>query len=132
MVDENKEDAESLDDVLNCEHAVWQALVDGDVEADKSLLMPEFVGVYPTGFAGREDHADQLMAGPSVVRYALSEARLLEVGLDFRLLCYRADYLRVSEIQPEAMFVSSLWQRVGTEWKNLFSQDTPAGNALDV
>ena len=28
------------------------------------------------------------------------------------------------------MFVSSLWQRQGGAWINLFSQDTPAGAAV--
>lgn len=132
MTEKKEEDTVALDDILACEEAVWQALVDGDAEADKALLLPEFVGVYPTGFAGRGDHADQLAGGPSVDRYALSEARLLVLGPDFRLLCYRADYQRVNETQPEAMYVSSVWQRVGADWKNLFSQDTPVGEGLGV
>ena len=128
MTDDNKEDTVSLDDILAFEHAVWQALVDGDPKADESLLLPGFVGVYPTGFAGRDDHVDQLAGGSSVAKYALSEAKLLVVGPDYRLLCYRADYLRAAKTQPEAMFVSSLWQRVGADWKNLFSQDTPVSD----
>ncbi|HEX2784122.1 MAG TPA: DUF4440 domain-containing protein [Ilumatobacteraceae bacterium] len=32
---------------------IWQALVDGDAEADARLLADDFVGVYPTGLPSR-------------------------------------------------------------------------------
>ncbi|SLN69951.1 hypothetical protein PEL8287_03895 [Roseovarius litorisediminis] len=132
MTDQDTEADLALKEILVCEHAVWRALVEGDAAADKNLLLPDFLGVYPTGFAGRDDHAGQLSGGPSVERYALTEARLLEVGKDHRLLCYRAEYLRIGETQSEAMYVSSLWQRTGAGWKNLFSQDTRVGGPLGV
>jgi len=88
------------------------------------LLCPEFIGVYPTGFAGRDDHADQLNQGPSVELYSLSEARVLPVGTDHAMLCYLAKYTRPGMAQSEAMYVSSLWQRHEQGWRNLFSQDT--------
>jgi hypothetical protein len=46
------------------ERRVWQALVDGDIEADTDLLDPQFLGVYASGFASRGDHAAQLADGP--------------------------------------------------------------------
>lgn len=113
----------TLDEVLALERAVWDARVAGDAAADAARL--ERLGVCPTGFAGRADHAAQLAAGPTVAAYRLSEARLVPLGPDHVLLAYRADYTRAGGAQPEAMFVSSVWRRAGAGWVNIFSQDTP-------
>ncbi|EBA17643.1 hypothetical protein RSK20926_17932 [Roseobacter sp. SK209-2-6] len=115
-----------LDEILACETAVWQALQNGDAEADLAALHPEFLGVYPSGFSGREGHADQLTDGPTVADFSLSQARLLQLGPDCLLLAYRADYLRPAREAEEAMFVSSIWQRSPEGWKNIFSQDCEA------
>ena len=42
------------------------------------------------------------------------------------LLAYQAVYTRVGRQDSETMFVSSIWQRSGAGWVNVFSQDTPA------
>jgi hypothetical protein len=118
----------AVDEVLRFETAVWQALVDGDQNADGRLLAADFLGVYPTGFAGRDGHVAQLSHGPTVASFELSSVRALEVGDDAVLLVYRAEYQRVSdgpEPDSEAMYVSSLWCRRGERWVNTFSQDTP-------
>ncbi len=117
-----------LSDLLALETSVWEALKAGDSTQDRVLLCPEFLGVYPSGFAGRDDHADQLGDGPSVVDYALTEARALPVGADHAMLSYLATYTRPGQPIPEAMYVSSLWQREGQGWRNLFSQDTPVSD----
>ena len=76
-----------VDDFLQLEREVWDALVEGDAEADIVLLAEDFLGVYPTGFASRSDHVEQLADGPSVSTYALSEPRKLDVS--DRLSCCR-------------------------------------------
>lgn len=106
------------------ETRVWQALVEGDAGADRDLLAPDFLGVYSTGFAGRADHVGQLSGGPTVVRFLLSEARLIELGPARVLLAYRADYLRVGAASGEAMYVSSIWEERDGRWLNTFSQDS--------
>ena len=121
-------DPDLLAELLAMETRVWQALQEGDAGRDRALLLPGFLGVYPSGFAGRDDHADQLEGGASVLRYQLSEARVLPVGKAHVMLCYRAEYLRPGGEGEEAMYVSSLWQREGAEWRNLFSQDTPVSD----
>ncbi len=110
---------------LTLETQVWEALVNGDAGADAALLTPDFLGVYPSGFAGRTDHAGQLDAGPVMQDYHLDQARLLKIAPDSVLLSYRASYRRVGG-DREVMFISSLWQRRGGRWLNSFSQDTPA------
>jgi len=121
-----------LESLLALERAVWQALVDGDADADRNLLAEDFVGLYPNGFATRHDHVAALVDGPSVRSFELTDARLLTVSDDAALLLYHAVYERVGGRGPEAMYVSSLWRRRGDGWVNVFSQDTPDTGAAVV
>lgn len=109
-----------------CERAVWQALADGDAAADRAALAADFLGLYPDGFAGREDHAGQLARGPTVTEFALSQLRVLPLGPDHALIAYAARYRRPGRGADEEIYVSSVWRRSGGGWENLFSQDTPA------
>lgn len=111
---------------VDLESRVWDALARGDADADRELLSSDFVGVYPTGFADRADHADEVSDGPSVASYAIKDARLIEVSAEAMMLCYRADYQRPRRAEREAMYVSSLWVQRDGRWWNTFSQDTPA------
>lgn len=121
-----------IGDILALERAVWEALVAGDAVADAALLEEGFVGLYSTGFAGRDEHAGQLADGPTVARYRLSEVRLLDPAPGVVLLAYRADYLRVGGRDEEAMYVSSVWRQGPEGWRNLFSQDTAVGGPAPV
>lgn len=133
-------------EIEQLERRVWDALVTGDADADRELLAADFVGLYPTGFADRQDHVGQLQAGPTVADYRLTEQRIVVVGPEAALLCYRADYRRVGSDPAddragsdpaddraggtETMYVSSLWCRRNGSWLNVFSQDTPPGRAV--
>ncbi|GAA3924109.1 DUF4440 domain-containing protein [Microbacterium invictum] len=114
---------------VGLELRVWDALADGDAAADHELLSSDFVGVYPTGFAGKADHAAQLADGPTVASYAITEARFMKVSPDAIMLSYCAEYRRPDRSEPEAMYVSSLWQQRDGRWWNTFSQDSPVGAA---
>lgn len=117
---------------LRLETAVWQALVDGDVAADVALLTDDFLGVYPSGFASRADHAGQLADGPTVAAFELSDARVLVIADGAVLLSYRADSRPAAGTahgEPTAMYVSSLWVHRAGRWQNAFSQDTSAVTA---
>lgn len=111
---------------VDLESRVWDALANGDAAADRELLSDDFVGVYPTGFANRADHAGEVADGPSVLSYAITDARRIDVCADAVMLCYRAVYRRPGHNADEAMFVSSLWVNREGRWWNTFSQDTPA------
>jgi len=112
--------------IVRLETAVWDALVCGDAQADAALLSEDFLGVYPTGFANRADHATQLLEGPTVATYAVDKAVTRVISPDNVLLSYEATFHRQVGARPETMFVSSLWSRIDGEWLNVFSQDTPA------
>lgn len=115
----------ALPEILDCERLVWEALIRGDQAADAAALHPEFLGVYPSGFANRQDHVAQLAAGPSVASYHLSDARILDLGPTCQCLSYRARFTRPGCEHAEEMYVSSIWQWQGEGWINIFSQDTP-------
>ena len=115
----------NIEHFLALETSVWQALVTGDPKADTALLTADFLGVYPSGFAGRADHAGQLDQGPVMQAFHLDQARLTVITPDHVLLSYRATYRRINAAQ-EVMFITSLWQQTTDGWLNSFSQDTPA------
>ncbi|MEJ2018062.1 MAG: nuclear transport factor 2 family protein [Maritimibacter sp.] len=122
----------TLDEILACERAVWDALMRGDAEADEAALDPEFLGVYATGFSDRADHVSQIAAGPSVARYEIDQPRLMRLSKGVALIAYRARYLRVGSEAWEAMYVSSIWQRGPYGWRNIFSQDTEESDHAPV
>ena len=114
--------------VLELETQVWEALRRGDAEADSRLLAEDFLGVYPTGFADRSDHAGELTDGPTVASYELHDAQIRTLSRDDVLLAYRADWHPIVDAEPgdrRSMFVSSLWSRRAGTWVNVFSQDCP-------
>lgn len=113
--------------LLALENQVWQALQSGDRDADSSLLCDTFLGVYPSGFANREDHSGQLSQGPSVLTYSIADAIARVLSSDIALLTYRASFTRPdAPADQRVMYVSSIWQRQNGQWLNIFSQDTDA------
>ena len=108
------------------ERQVWDALVAGNGEADRLLLDPAFLGVYPDGFADRDAHCDQLADGPSIHSYTLDQITVKAVGADHAMIAYHATFQRGSKNITETMYVSSLWEKQVGRWINIFSQDTPA------
>ena len=111
------------------ERRVWQALTDGDSHADAELLDAQFLGIYATGFASREDHAAQLAHGPVVATYSIHEPRLLTLAPNIVMLSYRASFSRPGEVNKRlvhTMYISSIWRQRDAVWLNVFSQDTLA------
>ena len=111
--------------LLMLETQVWDALVVGDAAVDRALLDPDFLGVYPDGFAGQDAHVGQLAEGPSVDRYSLDGVRYMTLGPACWLISYEARFARPGGAE-QRMFVSSIWRQKAEGWVNVFSQDTPA------
>jgi hypothetical protein len=112
---------------VDLEAGVWDALVAGDSAADRSRLTADFLGVYPSGFADRDEHTEQLADGPTMTSYSIDEARTFDVSHDAVMLAYLATFVSAGESAEKQMYISSLWQRFDDEWLNTFSQDTPVG-----
>ncbi len=117
---------------VELERRVWDALVAGDADSDRSFLAEAFLGVYPSGFGDRTEHAAQLADGPTVADYEISGARAFWVATDHVMLSYRARYRRPNHDVVDEMYVSSLWSLIDGSWRNVFSQDTPAGGPDSV
>nr|WP_280652838.1 nuclear transport factor 2 family protein [Jannaschia formosa] len=113
-----------LDQLLAAERRVWDALVAGDAGADRAALHPDFLGLYPEGYADRDAHVAQLDDGPTVGTFTLTEARACTPGDGLGLLTYRADFTRIDG-RRDAMRVASLWRATPEGWVNLFSMDAP-------
>ena len=115
-----------LAELTEAESRVWQALLDGDPDADAAALSDDFLGVYPTGFSDKAGHVAQLTAGPTVTDYQITDGRIMRLGGDYVLFAYRADYRRPGDADMQVMYISSIWKRRGDGWINVFSQDTPS------
>ncbi|UWQ80625.1 nuclear transport factor 2 family protein [Leisingera sp. S132] len=118
-------DGPRLDEILSLETSVWQAMALGDRHSDEKVLCDSFLGVYPSGFAGKADHCGQLQDGPVVAEYRLSSARLRCIGNAAALLSYRATFRSSGSADWKTMLISSLWEKEDGKWLNTFSQDTP-------
>ena len=55
----------------------------------------------------------------------MSDCRARALGAGHAMLSYHAKFLRKGRTEEEEMYVTSVWQRLGGGWVNLFSQDTP-------
>jgi len=120
-------DTNEVNFFLELESKVWAALASGDMQADESLLADDFLGVYSTGTAGKELHAGQLIDGPTVAEYSLSDAQILVLAEGVVLLTYLAHFSRNKKDETrarEALYISSIWRQTGDVWLNIFSQDT--------
>ncbi len=120
----------SIEKFLELETQVWEALKSGDRDLDAKMLSDDFLGVYPSGFAGKQQHSAQLDHGPAVANYRIEDARLIAIANDQVLLSYLAVWSRWKNGNPgaeERMYISSIWKCTDDVWKNTFSQDTPAG-----
>src|SRR5574341_682346 len=100
-----------LEDFVRLETQVWRALADGDADADRRMLSDDFLGVYPSGFADRKSHVEQLIHGPTVASFALHDARMLAVSESAVILSYRAEFERPTSTVAsgvQSMYVRSL------------------------
>ncbi len=110
---------------MELETKVWDALKNGDAQADAALLTEDFLGVYSTGMAGKADHASQLKNGPSVLEFSLSDASAMELAEGVVLLTYFVTFSRPRGGET-SMYITSIWQKRNGTWLNVFSQDTEA------
>jgi hypothetical protein len=117
-------------EIESLERRVWDALINADTATDNALLSTSFLGVYPDGFAGKMDHAGQLQGGPTVMDYILDNIHFRLLGEKHAMLSYKAKFRRPNRPASEIMFVTSVWEREGKSWINIFSQDTPAQNTV--
>lgn len=109
------------------EKQVWEALKNGDVNADANLLSDDFLGVYETGVSSKEDHLEQLRNGPVISSYEMGSAHLIQLSPEIVSLTYSATaiFLKNEAQDTQNLFyITSIWARRLNKWVNIFSQDT--------
>lgn len=109
------------------EKQVWEALKNGDIEADSALLSDDFLGVYESGLSTKEDHLAQLQGGPIVSDYKIKNAQLLQLDPKIVSLTYSATVsfvTRETQGTQHLYFITSIWAYRHNKWINIFSQDT--------
>jgi len=112
---------------VGLERQVWEALKNGDVNADANLLSDDFLGVYEAGISSKEDHLEQLRNGPVVSSYEIGSAQLIQLGPEIVSLTYSATaiFLKNETQDTQNLFyITSIWARRLNKWVNIFSQDT--------
>ncbi|RLE20496.1 MAG: nuclear transport factor 2 family protein [Actinobacteria bacterium] len=115
-----------LDQFEQLETAMWNSLVDGDGDAAGRLLSSDYLGVYTTGFSGRDDYIAALANGPIAASFEISQSQMFVLSDTEVLYSYRADFKSQKDGPAEAMYISSLWCLRDDRWVNVFSQDTPS------
>jgi hypothetical protein len=119
---------EDLSFFVALEAQVWEALRRGDGAADGRLLADNFLGVYESGFSAKAEHVAQVSNGPTVNEFELLTPRLMRLSPVLALLAYEARW-RGRNGNSRAAYITSIWERGGERWRNVFSQDTERSNA---
>jgi len=112
---------------VGLERQVWEALKNGDVNADANLLSDDFLGVDETGISSKEAHLEQLRNGPVISSYEISSAQLIQLGPEIVSLTYSATAIFLKNETQDTQnlfFITSIWARRLDKWVNIFSQDT--------
>lgn len=112
---------------IGLERQVWEALKNGDINANTNLLSDDFLGVYEDGLSTKEDHLAQLHNGPVVSCYKMGSARLLQLSSEIVSLTYSATVVFVKNGAQDIenlFYITSIWAYRFNKWVNIFSQDT--------
>ena len=117
----------NLNFFVELEREVWEALKNGDSEADARLLSDDFLGVYETGFSTKEEHVSKLLNGPLISEYQIKNPRLLCLGEKIVSLTYSAIMIPIGNQHNRShclYHITSIWEHRDARWINIFSQDT--------
>lgn len=116
----------TLDALLELEHAGWRSLSDGtgdafygDVMTDGALM------VLANGMVmDRAAVTSALGQSPPWVRYEIEDAQLVEIDSDTAALVYRGTGYRDGADEPFIGAMSSVYTRVGSGWRLALYQQT--------
>ena len=112
---------------LELEIQVWEALKNGDKNADSNLLSDDFLGVYETGLSSKEDHLELLRNGPIISCYEIGSSQLIQLGPQIASLTYSATATFIKNEEQDTrvlLYITSIWACRLNKWVNIFSQDT--------
>jgi hypothetical protein len=115
------------DELLEIERKGWDSLCDGSganfygrVMTDDALM------VLANGMVmDRGQVVDALGQSPPWSSYAIDDVRLVELGADAAALVYVGTARRNGEGEPFVGAMSSVYRRIGDEWRLALYQQTP-------
>lgn len=117
----------TLDELLELEHAGWTSLSDGtghqfygDTMTDDALM------VLANGMVmNRAGVVDALRQAPPWTRYRMDDVQLVEMGPDVAALVYTGRGWREGSDEPFVGAMSSVYHRTAAGWKLALYQQTP-------
>lgn len=119
----------TIDAFLTLEKKVWDCLLSGDFETDGQLLADNFLGIYASGFSGKDNHVNALKNGPVIESYTIRDAKMTVISIDVVLIAYLAQFKDNQSPNAVSMYITSIWQNFSGIWQNIFSQDTKASES---
>lgn len=115
-----------LEELLTVERQGWDSLCDGSgADFYGSLMADDAVMVLAHGVVmDRAAVVESLGEAPPWQSYELTDARVVRTGSDSVALIYTARAYRDGEPHPFVALMSSVYTRVGSDWKLALYQQT--------
>lgn len=105
----------------------WQAFTAGRSAEFKSMLSPDFIGLYADG---THNLAQELQAtkGVHILNYRLNDLTSRTIDRDNVLVTYTADVTHLAEGKPAStrLQVATLWHRTNGKWLTLYHTEIKA------
>lgn len=111
------------DRLLELEEGFWKAAGDGNYYREH--MASEGLCVLPVGVLDKDETATVIEESEPWADFKLQEVRTLDLGDDEAALCYRAEAFRDDGSPGYAALISSVYIRLGGEWKLFLHQQTP-------
>lgn len=111
------------DRLQELEEGFWKAA--GDSEYYREHMASEGLCVLPVGVLDRDETAAVIEESEPWAGFKLRDVRTLDLGDDEAALCYRAEAFRDDGSPGYKALISSVYIRLGGEWKLFLHQQTP-------
>lgn len=121
--------AADLNQVFAHEQQVWNALKANDIPAFNKLVDGPFTYLDANGFvAWRPEDSEAHLKGCVLNSFTTEEAQTQTPTPDIVILSYKIDHDQVCNgvKAPSPLYVLSVWQRKGADWKLIAHSETTA------
>lgn len=121
-----------LTQVFAHEQQVWNALKAKDIQTFNKLVDGPFTYLDADGFiAWRPEESEANLKGCVVNSFTTEEAQTQSPTPDIVILSYKIilDQVCAGKRSPSPLYMLSVWQRKGSDWKLIAHSETPASEA---